>query len=880
MDNQEQELNKFFRFKCFKGLKELGLDKDQKYIDRLNYEISVIEKMKFESYFLIVYDILDWARKNNIPTGPGRGSAAGALVAYCLEITQLDPIKYNLLFERFLNPERIAMPDIDFDIADHGRDDVINYARSKYGMDRVSGLATFGSLKCKGAIKAAARTLGAPYELGEKLGDLTLPPVHGVPPTLKKCYEEVKELAEFHKNKDSIEGLILNWADKLEDYISHSATHASAIVIGNSSLTDTIPLMKDKDGQILSQWDMHEIEQIGLVKFDFLGLTTLSVIAKCLDFVDARHGKRIDIRKIPQDDNEVFKKLQSGDSLGLFQIESSGMRDLMLKVKPQTLDDLGALNAIFRPGPLGSSGLKKWLAVRAGEEKPEYLVPELEPILKNTQGFLIYQEQAMLMAVKLAGYTLSESDSLRKAIGKKLPLEMAKHKDKFINGMVSNKYLKQSAEKLWNDIEAFASYGFNLAHAICYGLLTYQTAWLKKHYMHEYMCALLICQDKPDKLIKYIAHCKQLGIKVLPPDINKSDINFSIDPDNNIRFGLSAIKNIGDSALELLKLAKNNPYKNLLDFISRVDLSKVNKRKLESLVYAGAFDFTGHTRSSMLSVIDDSLKYKNDLKSYESKLETFNKKSEAYNVRNEEIKLIELSGKKSKLKSFKTPVRPEMPVTPILKNIPEISMKELLSKEKELLGYYVSGHPIDKYKSIMNSDYSVTEIGSIESENFGRSNKIKVIAMPTSVEERITKSSGKKMASMILEDYTGSVKATAFPKTWEGYSHYFESGEPLLLQCKTNINVINEDTTTVELIIMEVSGLSHLNIGGPDVLNLDFELDPEKILALEALIKEFAGNETALRIRFKTSNNGYEFSQHQPIKIKNRDAFLRALTSI
>lgn len=874
-------INEFFRFKCNKGLKKFGFDKNQVYTQRLEYEISVIESMGFISYFLIVADVLNWARANKIRVGPGRGSCAGSLVAYVLGITQIDSIKYDLLFERFLNPERIAMPDIDMDFADVGREKVLEYVYNKYGKDHVSSLATYGTLKCRAAIKAVARSLGATYEIGDKLSKLTPEPVDGKPPTLKKCYDAVPELQAWHSNDKTVEGLVLNWADKVEDRINQAGVHASGYVIGDRPLNELIPLQVDKTGGICSQWDMNEVEKAGLVKFDFLGLAALNVEDVCINLIKDRYGIDVDLTAIPQDDELVFKRLQSGDTPGIFQLEtSSGMKDLMIKMQPKNILDLGSLVAIFRPGPLSSKGLEKWLRVRSGLDQPEYLVPELEPILSPTDGFLIYQEQCMKMAVDLAGYTLPAADDLRKAIGKKLPVEMAKHESKFKDGMTKKGFHKAISDTLWNDINAFAAYGFNKSHAIAYGLLAYETAYLKTHYPKEYMCAALTCKSgNEDQVIKYIFNCRELGIKVLPPDINKSNSNFTIDTDEAIRFGLAAVKNLGEGIVDQLLAARGNkPFIDLMDFIGRVDTGKINRRKIDSFILSGAFDYTGATRASMLQMTEEFVEFKKNVKSYESKLETYNKKIEAYGARMNQIKLDEISNKKSKLKPLKNPENPVKPQSPVLKDILELSEKEILKNEKELLGFYVSGHPVQKFQSFITADDKLSTIENIKS--FGENqNTINLIAVPCSINERTTKSSGKKMANMLLEDCTGSIGATAFPKTWELFSIQLQACEPLLLKCKVSLTETSDDSSQqAELLITNVSSLNHIKLT-QDTIDLQIKLESDKIIAVHKLVEQFAGDETKVRLTFISADNT-EFKISKLFSIRNRDLFVKQFASI
>ncbi len=871
------DTNKFFRWKCYKGLRKLGLDKKKDYIDRLEYELRVIENMRFQDYFLVVCDFIAWARANSILVGPGRGSVAGSLAAYCLNITQIDPIRYDLIFERFLNPSRIACPDIDVDIQEDKRGEVVDYVRRKYGEKRVAGISTYGSLKCRGAIKAVARTLGAEYSIGDTLSKLTPPPINGVPPKLEKCYEEVPKLRAYRSNKDSIEGKILYWAEQIEDRIDHTGGHASGICISDTDLTDTVPLIEDRKGQLLTQWDMNEIEKAGLVKFDFLGLTTLTVISTALKLIEDRTSKRIDIQTIPLDDKKVFFNLQNGDTAGIFQAEtSSGMRELIVKMSPKNIEDLGILGAVFRPGPLSSHGMEKWLDVRAGKEDVEYLVPELEPILGSTGGFLIYQEQCMNMAVTMAGYTLPEADQLRKVIGKKLPEEMKKEEARFKGGLLKKGFSQKVADKLFSEIETFAGYGFNKAHAIAYGYLMYQTAWLKANFPVEYMCAALTCnQDDIDQVIKYIFNCRDLGIKVLPPDINTSNTAFTIDKDNNIRFGLAAIKNLGEDIVDSIILTRgNNKFHDILDFISRVDIGKVNKRKLDSLVLAGAFDHTGNTRASMLNVIEQAIEHKKLTKSYESKNETYQKKLEAYNARNEELRLTSIAGLKTKLKPLKNPERPILPKRPSIRMLSELPEKEILTNEKELLGYYISGHPIEKYKRLIQLDEELRTIEEIKTTG-ENGNTIELISIPNSVTERTSKKSGKKMASLILEDCTGSIGATAFAKTWDEYRIYLESGEPLRLKCKVNLQEANDAITTAELIILQVQILHNITTT-EETINVTIPLKLKTVGELSKLLNKFNGTESKIRLQF-SGEYGTIVSSSQVYNIKNRDQFLKEI---
>ena len=486
------ELSEYFIFKCWKGLKARGLDTIPEYRERLEFEIKTILKMDYPGYFLIVQDFLNWARQNNIYVGPGRGSAAGSLVSYSLGITALDPIKWNLLFERFLNPDRISMPDIDCDIEKRYRHKVIQYVMDKYGHDKVAHISTFSLMRAKAAVKSVARTLGAPYAVGEKLSKLLLDPVSGKPQPLKESIEKVEVLQQYFDDEEEIEGKILRWALKIEDMISSIGVHAAGIVISNDPLVETTPILRSKEGQITTQFEMNNVEDVGLIKFDFLGLAALTKIHCTVDMIKAIQGVDINIESIDLEDDKVFERLRGGDQVGLFQLEAStGMRDLMIQIRPTSIEDITALVAIFRPGPLGADYKEIYLGVRAGIRDPEYLVPELEPILERTSGWLIYQEQIMEIAKTLAGYTGGEADELRKAVGKKKKKLMDKHEPKFKAGWVQHGLPADKADMLWDDMLKFAEYGFNRSHAAAYAMITYQTAWLKTYYPTEFMCSML-----------------------------------------------------------------------------------------------------------------------------------------------------------------------------------------------------------------------------------------------------------------------------------------------------------------------------------------------------------------------------------------------------
>jgi DNA polymerase-3 subunit alpha len=791
------DLELYFQYRCEQGLAKRSLDKDPKYKEQLTYEIGIITKMGYVGYFLIVSDILTWAVSRGIPTGPGRGSVAGSLVAYVLEITHLDPIKYGLIFERFINPARVSMPDIDMDFCELRRNEVIEYVEEKYGRDKVAHIGTFGSMKAKGSIRSVARVLGYDYLEGDKLARLTLEPIEGKPQPLKTCYEKVEKLATL-RNTEGPTSHILSFAERVEDRLRTFGTHASGVVIAPTPITEIMPLYPGKDGTPTTQFEMYTVEECGLIKFDFLGLRALTTIRRCTDLIKERHGIEIDPLKIPVDDGATYKMLQSGSADGIFQIEgSSGIRDLMIQIKPERLEDLSTLTAVYRPGPLGSDMLDHYLQVRAGKAEPKYTTPELESILGESGGMLIYQEQILEICKQLAGYSMAEADMMRRAVGKKKQDLMDKEEVKFKEGIKQN-LSQKVADKLWHDINVFAGYGFNKAHAACYAYIGYQMAWLKCHYPLELMCSCLISDsDEADKVTRYINHCNDIGIQVLPPSVNHSSDSFSIDGDN-IRFGLVAIKNLGKPAKDIIKeREENGPFKDILDFASRVDLSKINKRKLESLVLAGAFDALGeHSRSSLLGAVEDILRYKDEKKRYDSKLKTYVERVERYAERTLQLNFWDSLSKAEKRErtqrgekkpgKLKLPIEPEVPAPPHIPSLPPLPEMERLAHEKELIGHYISGHPLDLVKGFESS----ATISDIKERGIHRE-RVSLVTLPSMIKEITTKKNKQKMAYLVLEDKTGTIEAVILSPSYSKHKALIATTLPAIY--KAEVEVVSSD---------------------------------------------------------------------------------------
>jgi DNA polymerase-3 subunit alpha len=868
------DLDKYFIFKCRKGLKERGLENSQLHVDQLNFEMKTIIGMKFPGYFLIVQDIINWAKKEGILVGPGRGSAAGSVASYCLKITDLDPLRWGLLFERFLNPDRISMPDIDMDFEDRFRHKVIKYIMDRFGHDRVAHIGTFGTMKARSAIKSAAKTLGHPYAVGDKLSKLLLAPIHGKNPPIKESIEKVPELYEL-RNSNGTEAEILRWAEKIENMVSNYGVHAAGVVISNEPLAEKVPMFKSKEGETTTQWEMNNIEQVGLIKFDILGLDALTKIHNCLDIIEYKTGERLDISKIPLDDEAVFNNLKAGDTVGVFQLEaSSGIRDILVQMRPSRIEDIFSLVAIYRPGPLDAEYKETYFGVKAGTTEPTYLVEELEDILGETEGWLIYQEQCMSIAKVLCGYTGGQADELRKAIGKKIPSLMAKHESLFKDGWVKNGLPQDKGNQMWNQMVGFAAYGFNKAHAASYGMITYQTAWLKAHYPTEFMCSVMISvAGNQDKIIKCLSECKRIGIKVLSPDINNSQNSFWVDADNNIRFGLGPTKNVGKSAEIILEERKlGGKFRSLRDFCERVDLGIVNRKKIESLIRAGAFDCFEQTRASLLESVELIWEYRDELKKYESKLKTFEKKSAEKEQRDIDIAEGKLSNTGRKLKPLKEPVRPDRPTWPEMVEIDELPQSEMQQNEHELLGFYVTSHPLDALKV----SEMAAELNTIEDTKQLPRGAIVSIAAVIANKNEITTKSKKKMAFLQLEDLTGMVEAVCFPSVFNRFKDSMVESQPLRIHGKVEVTETDDDR------------VSKLIVSGISVLEIKRDISPRKIDAcvslaraneLRELLNTYAGDKHEVSIILQ-SNDGTCFRMPSK-KIGNyRGKFMRELARL
>ncbi|MFH1583113.1 MAG: DNA polymerase III subunit alpha [Candidatus Falkowbacteria bacterium] len=761
-----QKIDGYLDNLCHQGLVD-RYGKSYKEIDpvikaRMDYELAVIKKMGWPSYFLIVSDFVNWAKNNKIVVGPGRGSAAGSLVSYLLNITNIDPLKYDLLFERFLNPDRISMPDIDMDFADIRRDEVLKYVEKKYGKDHVSQIITFGTMAARAAIRDVGRVLGYPYELCDKLAKMI--PMFS---KINQAVTEVGELKEIYKNDAAVKQVI-DYAKRLEGVARHASTHACAVIITKDVLTEYVPLQyaSSSDRTIVSQFSMHPVEDLGLLKMDFLGLKNLTIIESAIKIIKNTRGFLIDIDKIPQDDKLSYKLFQAGETTGVFQFESSGMKRYLRELKPTEFEDIIAMVALYRPGPM--EWIPDYINGKHGRKKPIYLHPKLEPILKKTHGVAIYQEQVMQIARDLAGFTMSEADVLRKAVGKKIVKLLAEQKEKFVDGCVKNSIPSQLAEKIFAFIEPFAGYGFNRSHAACYALIGYQTAYLKAHWPTEFMAALLTAdQQNTDRIAIEIDECRHMGIKVMAPDINQSFDSFTVvtsgteknmavnsdEAPDTIRFGLKAVKNIGDHIAEeiIIERKKNGPYKDITDLLERVCDKDLNKKSLESLIKSGGLDKFGE-RGQLLGNMDNILEFNR---------ETTKTKS------NGQVSLFSDAPSLNLSRKLK------------LEQAPAALPREKLAWEKELLGLYISEHPFSEFKQFLNQ--FVLPAARLAEHKFDR--QIYVGGVITKIKKIITRSN-EPMLFVKIEDNSGSLEILVFPSLLKENNLIWQEGKVVLCQGK------------------------------------------------------------------------------------------------
>ncbi len=751
----------FFREEVDRGLKKRYTNITQEIKERAEYELSIIIKKGYEKYILIVADFVNWAKSQKITVGPGRGSNAGSIVSYALEISDVDPLFFKLPFERFLNPERPSPPDIDLDFADNRRDEVIKYVTDKYGRDKVAQIITFGTIEARGSIRDMGRVMGMPYSGPDRISKMVPPGWQGHAMTLDKALEQSPELRIAYQTEPETRKL-LDLARKIEGVARHASVHAAGVVIADKPLTEYTPLQKEPNGEkIITQYDMYTVGEdgVGLLKIDFLGLRNLTIIQESLGFIKKNRNEDMDFSKISFEDNKTYSLLASGETTGIFQLESAGMRRYIKELKPTSIFDLQAMVALYRPGPMAY--IPEFIRRKNNPALITYPDPRLKDILKESYGIITFQDDLLLTAIKVAGYSWIEADKLRKAVGKKIPAEMKKQHDKFVNGCVTNGMNKKNAENLWILFEPFAGYGFGKAHAACYATIAFRTAYLKAHYPVEFMTAFLTAESrgttgpaKNEKIAEGVAECKRLSIIVLPPDINKSDSEFSIENKEKIRFGLSAIKNIGEAAIKSIITSRNDgEFKSFEDFLRRVDLGPVNKKTIESLIKAGAMDQFGK-RASLL------IQYPT---------------------------LVEKTGRKKKQDDegqgtlFDSDV--QIHETPLkTSEIEDFTLKEKLGFEKEFLGIYLTAHPmIDELMSVKN--LVTHEMAQILEEIEG--SRVTIGGIVENLRRIFTKKTGSEMAFITVADEKGiAVECIIFPKIFDQYKSYLQKDTIVVLEGK------------------------------------------------------------------------------------------------
>ncbi len=837
-------------------LVEQGLERRYGKIDgslreRVEHELATIEKAGFAGYFLIVWDFIRYAREHGIPVGPGRGSAAGSIVAYALAITDVDPLKYDLLFERFLNPGRIEMPDIDVDFCQEKRPRVIEYVREKYGRDNVCQIITYGTLAARGVVRDVGRVLGVPLGDVDKLAK-KIPAVLGI--TLPEAIQQEPELKELYENDPQVKRLF-DISKRLEGNSRHASTHAAGVVISDARLRNYVPLYLNKE-EVTTQWDMEDLTKIGLLKMDFLGLQTLTILERAVDMIRSVRGETVDLAKIPLDDVKTYQMLARGESTAVFQLESGGMRDLLQKMKPDRFEDLIAILALFRPGPLKSGMVDTYVRCKHGVEKIASMHPLIDPILQETNGVILYQEQVMRIANRMGGFSLAEADALRKAMGKKKPEIIAKYKDQFISGAEKNGVAREAAAKIFELMEFFAGYGFNKSHSTAYAWVTWQTAYLKANFPTETMAAVMSCEmGNTDKIVEYIDECRRLKIAVLPPDVNQSERDFAV-VDGAIRFGLGAVKGVGDKAVEAIRAARSGlpgGFRSIYQFCETVDHTHCNRAVLEALIKCGAFDSLAPNRARVFVALDGAIKVA------------------AQRQADRRSGQLSIFGGGA-ADAFSPSTWPELP------DVPEWEESEKLAFEKAALGFYVSGHPLAKHAALLREFSTISTRGADRSQE----NLEHVIGgMVSGLQARVLqsgKSAGQKWHKFKLVDLDGAVEAVVFPGDADGARDQIQ--EDAIAFFKGRFDFRREDPSfkLVDVIplarareTLSASVLVRLQAAG---------LDDERLAALKEIFTQHPGScpvfveiETAEQVRV-------QMKVGQTLSVAPSDAFVAAIDGL
>ncbi|MEW6089010.1 MAG: DNA polymerase III subunit alpha [bacterium] len=769
---------------CREGLKKRYGEITPEIENRLNYELKVINKMGYPSYFLIVWDFIRYAKEHDIPVGPGRGSASGSIVSYALGITNLDPIKYGLIFERFLNPERVSLPDIDIDFCYERRAEVIDYVTKKYGVSNVAQIITFGTMAARGVIRDVGRVLDMSYAEVDRIAKL-IPFEPDI--TLDKALNSEEELSRLINTREDVKELF-DIAKRLEGLTRHASMHAAGVVISKDNLTNYVPLFRGANNEVITQYDMNSIDRIGLLKIDFLGLRTLTVIFDTIQIIKRTKNINVNPDELVMDDPATYKVLINGNSIGIFQLESRGMRDLLRKLKPGTFEDIIALIALYRPGPLGSNMVDDFIKCKHGLMKIKYLHPKLEDILQTTYGIILYQEQVMKIAEAVGNFTMGQADILRKAMGKKIPEVMDRQRKTFVEGAKKNGIDPKISNEIFDLMAKFAGYGFNKSHSAAYAMVAYQTAYLKTHFPTEFMAALLTSEMGDNKkIVLYVEECRRMNIDVLPPDINESFAKFTVVKERVIRFGLNAVKNVGEAAIESIISGRKQlkKYKTLLEFCKTVDLRAVNRRVIESLIKCGAFDSLGIYRSRLLATLDETMEVASGIQK--------DKQSGQFSLFGAE----ENGGREIKI--------------PDIEEWPE---SQLLNMEKEMLGLYISGHPLDHYKEEVKQ---WTNCNTTDLINMSQDDEVRIAGIISSIKKTITKK-GDKMGFAGLEDRHSVVEVIVFPSVFKNAGEFLN--EDVLIFVMGRLDFSGEQNERVKIIAEEIIPLSQVKEKMTDIIHI------------------------------------------------------------
>lgn len=813
--------------------------------ERMEFELEIIRLKHLASYFLIVRDFIVFARENRIPVGPGRGSAAGSLVSYLIGVTNIDPMKYNLLFERFINPERESYPDIDVDFSDSRRGEVIEYVRRKYGEQCVSQIITFGRMLSKQVIRDVGRVMALPLQEVEAITKLIPDPVQGVPKRLTEALAEVPELRELIDSRGEYRRL-MDRALTLEGTIRNSSIHAAGVIITPEPITEFAPLARAGDGGVVIQFDMNVAEDLGLLKVDFLGLKTLTILEHTLAQIHAR-GVELTLEQIPLDDPDTYELFARGDTIGIFQFESGGMRENLRKLQPERLADLIAMNALYRPGPMAN--IDDFIARKHGREKVSYLHSKLADILDETYGIIVYQEQVMQIANQIAGFTLARADVLRRAMGKKKQKLMDEMMPEFISGCRESGLSESKAIELWNLIDKFASYGFNKSHAAGYSLVAYQTGYLKRHYPAEFMAAsLTVRKDNTDEVVLFLEECRRMKINVLPPDINESDEDFTVAADGDVRFGLAAIKGVGSAAIRNILGVRdvNGRFNDLFDVTAKIDTRMVNRKMLENLILAGALDKLHGHRNQQLQALDRALAYGQQVQQEKA--------------RGQESLFGDAGEHGGGLP------RPELP------EADEMSARELLEHEHERLGFYFSGHPLLRYRHETDA-LSMHTVSDLEELQDGVT--LRIVGLLNGIERRQTRR-GEMMARAKLEDLTGIVPLIVFPRTYETVKDHVQPAVPYLVTGKTK-----RQNERVELIVEELEPLESAARRLIKAVRVRWEpdYDAQRMLDFERLVRDHPGR-VGVRVQFRDEHGRAYLMTSERYSVSAEHAFLNAVEDL